>query len=424
MKPIGGLVRLRKERVDKRAFKFSDLQPITIHFDGSVERRAVETGREYSMDLWFARPGDIVVAKIDLKNGAVGIVPSDWSNVVVTGHFAVYDPDRTKLLPEYLHRIVQTEFFKAHLWRNKVGAEGRKEVKLDFFEGERIPLPSLEEQKAIVERWRKAQDEICAVRERIERQAAAVESRFLDDLGLKAPARREQPRAFAAWWKDMAGLSARATFLSVSNSSLNLGKYPVVQGHRCLVEVRHGCSASPSPTPTALEVLKISAVTRGSFDPTEKKYAVDDARARQEFSLRRGDVLVCRTNGTLAYVGMSALVTENMPNLIFPDKIIRLRADKSILPEYLWHVLKSYPLRAQVEAAARTAVGNYAIGTEDIWNFRIPLPPIVEQKRIMDRVSAGRAEIALEHEDADRLNHEVTSEVEALILGTKKVSEV
>ncbi|MGC2355270.1 MAG: hypothetical protein WA491_04355, partial [Candidatus Acidiferrum sp.] len=77
MKPIGGLVRLRKERVDKRAFKFSDLQPITIHFDGSVERRAVETGREYSMDLWFASPGDIVVAKIDLKNGAVGIVPSD-----------------------------------------------------------------------------------------------------------------------------------------------------------------------------------------------------------------------------------------------------------------------------------------------------------------------------------------------------------
>jgi type I restriction enzyme S subunit len=51
--------------------------------------------------LSFARPGNIVVAKIDLKNGAVGIVP-DWPNVVVTNHFAVYSPDCSRLVPEYL----------------------------------------------------------------------------------------------------------------------------------------------------------------------------------------------------------------------------------------------------------------------------------------------------------------------------------
>ena len=65
----------RKEKVDTKRFAFADLQPFTIHLDGSVDRREVDAGREYSMDLFFARPGDIVVAKIDLKNGAVGIVP-------------------------------------------------------------------------------------------------------------------------------------------------------------------------------------------------------------------------------------------------------------------------------------------------------------------------------------------------------------
>jgi len=157
MAPNGSVLRLRKERVDKSTLKFSDLQPITIHFDGSVDKRIVDVDREYLMDLWFARPGDIVVAKIDLKNGAVGIVPTDWKNVVVTGHFAVYEPDRSKLVPEYLLRIIQAKFFKDHLWRNKVGAEGRKEVKLDFFEEEPIPLPQPAEQEAIVRRWREAQ---------------------------------------------------------------------------------------------------------------------------------------------------------------------------------------------------------------------------------------------------------------------------
>jgi hypothetical protein len=157
MAPIGSLLRVRKEKVDRKNFKFSELQPITIHFDGTMDKRVVDANHEYTMDLWFARPGDVVVAKIDLKNGAVGIVPDDWQNVVVTGHFAVYEPDRTRLLPEYLHRIIQTDFFRSHLWRNKVGAEGRKEVKLEFFESQEIPLLPLSQQAAIVARWHEAQ---------------------------------------------------------------------------------------------------------------------------------------------------------------------------------------------------------------------------------------------------------------------------
>lgn len=130
MAPIGSVLQMRKEKVDRSKAAFSELQPITIHFDGSIDPRKVDSNREYTMELFFAHPGDIVVSKIDLKNGAVGIVPENLSSVVVTNHFAVYKPDLKKLLPDYFHLIIQTKFFKAHLWRNKVGAEGRKEVKL------------------------------------------------------------------------------------------------------------------------------------------------------------------------------------------------------------------------------------------------------------------------------------------------------
>ena len=103
--------------------------PISTHhhsFDGNIDKRKIDGNREYTMELFAAKPGDIVVAKIDLKNGAVGIVPKGWDNVVVTGHFAVYEPDRSKLMPQYLHLLIQSNFFKTYLWRNKVGAEGEK----------------------------------------------------------------------------------------------------------------------------------------------------------------------------------------------------------------------------------------------------------------------------------------------------------
>ena len=91
--------------------------------------------------------------------------------------------------------------------------------------------------------------------------------------------------------------------------SQSLENEPVPLGD--FVEITHGCSVGPSSKPTALEFLKISAVTRGYFRPSEKKYAPDRQELRRKYSLRKGDVLMCRVNGTLAYVGMSALVRRH-----------------------------------------------------------------------------------------------------------------
>ena len=99
---------------------------------------------------------------------------------------------------------------------------------------------------------------------------------------------------------------------------------------------------------------------------------------------------MCRTNGTLAYVGMSALVKTDIEGTIFPDKVIRVRPDENkINSEYLWLLLQLPPMRKQIEGAARTAVGNYAIGSKDIKALKIPLPPITEQQKLFDALHAA-----------------------------------
>jgi hypothetical protein len=161
------------------------------------------------------------------------------------------------------------------------------------------------------------------------------------------------------------------------------------------VEVTHGCGASPSPRKTGLEVLKISAATRGEFRPSEKKFAFDRPELRRRYDLCRGDVLLCRVNGTLGYVGMSALVEEDMPNLIFPDKLIRVRVkDGALMPDFLWRLLQLPNMRAQIESYARTAVGNYAIGSSDIADFQIPLPQIKTQRELVKELREARHKAA------------------------------
>jgi type I restriction enzyme, S subunit len=421
MQPIGRVLRPRKAKIDRSRVNFSDLQPITIHFDGSIDRRNVDAKREYTMDLFAADVGDIVVAKIDLKNGAAGIVPEGWTNVAVTGHFAVYEPDRSRLVPQYLHLLIQAEFFKKHLWHNKVGAEGRKEVKLDFLESQLIPLPPLRVQRKIVAAWEAVRKYAATTAAKIEQLERNIETRFLADLGLKAPAQATLPKCFAVWWTDIERWGVAANQLAATGVDISQAKYPIAEGRDCLAEVKHGCSASPSPTPTALQILKISAVTRGQFNPNERKHAFDVARYRKEFDLRAGDVLMCRTNGTLSLVGMSALVEADMPDLIYPDKLIRVRCKPNILPAYFWKLVHMAFARSQIEAAARTAVGNYAIGSGDIWALRLPLPPLPIQRQIVERVAKGRAEIARLRADAQACADATRVDLEAMILGAKPV---
>ncbi len=151
---------------------------------------------------------------------------------------------------------------------------------MDFLEAEPIPLPPLPVQRKIVAAWETAQKYAATTAAKIEQLERDIEARFLADLGLRAPAQATRPKVFVVRWKEIERWGVEPNQLAATGVDISRGKYPVVEGRDCLAEVKHGCSASPSPTPTALEVLKISAATRGQFNPAERKYAVDVAHFR------------------------------------------------------------------------------------------------------------------------------------------------
>ena len=89
---------------------------------------------------------------------------------------------------------------------------------------------------------------------------------------------------------------------------------------------------------------------------------------------------------------------------------IRVRGKpQHIRPDYLRLVLQTPFLRAQIEASARTAVGNYAIGGKDIWNFEVSFPPLEVQCKLVERVSAARAEMAGKRAAAAQLRQTIAT---------------
>ena len=426
MVPIRSLLKNRKEKVDRSEFAFSDLQPITIHFDGSIDRRDVDGKKEYVMALFFAHPGDIVVAKIDLKNGAVTIVPEGWANVVVTSHFAVYEPDRSKLLPEYFHRLIQTDFFRAHLWRNKVGAEGRKEVKLDFFESLLIPVPSLSIQRIIVNRWEEVHKKVAEDRAKLEHAENEIPFLIYEALGTpKQTSNGPTPKSMALRWQDLERWSFNYLARTVQGGlGFSRSKYPIVPLGECLLDTMNGYSVRPVSGPTQYRMLKLSALTPAGLDLSESKFVKVPESTAKKFAVQKSDLLVCRSNA-YEYVGKCVVVEEDGPNILFPDIIIRARFHAEVLPQYVREVIETPLGRSYFQINSRRAVGGmWKISAEDIRNFPIPIPPLEVQREIVKMVEERRVGVAKERERINDLTAAVKQEVEEMILGIRPVPEM
>ncbi len=421
IRPLSVALTRKAVDVDRDETPDESIRLVTLHFDGEMRPRDESASDGFKGRLFFADPGDVIYSKIDVRNGAIGIIPDELGRVCVSSEYPVYAVDPKVAEARYVKLLFRTAVFRRKINSMISGASGRKRVQPTDLETVSVPFPPLPVQRKIVAAWEKARAHATTTATKIAHLERDTEARFLADLGLKAPEAATRPKAFAVPWKDLERWGVQSNQLAATGVDISRCKFPITTGRDCLAEIKHGCGASPSPLPTKLEVLKISAATRGAFRPEERKYAFDVARYRREFDLKRGDVLMCRTNGTLGLVGMSALVEADMPDLIFPDKLIRVRCKADVRAAFFWKLVQMPFVRSQLESAARTAVGNYAIGTDDIWSLRLPLPPQSVQDAMMKRVDAGRAEIAKLKVEGKARAEAARADVEAMILGTRPV---
>jgi len=377
MLPLHALLTERREAVQLGG-ALGDWQAITIKFSGEVLPR--ERVHAFKGAMFAAYPGDLVFSKIDARNGAVGLIPASIPKAIVTSEYPVFTPKADKLRADYLNYLLRAEHFKADLKRKASGTSGRKRVTPEGFLSLEVPVPTLAEQDALVAAYADA----LARAAELEREAEAIEragwQAFEAALGMVLPSPLPDRPVLVARFKDVERWSHDGILRGVTGRYSESAETSMEPLDNALQEVRHGCSSGPSKTPTKLRILKISAVTKGRLDLNEHKFITDKASLRDQFSLRAGDILMCRTNGTLAYVGMSALVEADIEDTIFPDKVIRVRPDLNrIEPKFLWRLLQLPALRIQIESAARTAVGNFAIGGKDIKALKVPLPALERQ---------------------------------------------
>ncbi|MFM5584168.1 restriction endonuclease subunit S [Aeromonas veronii] len=132
-------------------------------------------------------------------------------------------------------------------------------------------------------------------------------------------------------------------------------------------------------------VLKVSAVTWGKFLAEENKALPEPLEPKPEYEVLPGDFLISRAN-TAELVARAVIAPANTPcKLMMSDKIIRFRFSHFVNSSYICLANGSCTSREYYSrVAGGTSSSMKNVSRLQIQNLVIALPPLSEQKRILD----------------------------------------
>lgn len=146
-------------RILNRAHEPVDINPeetykqVTVRlFHKGVVLRGLQQGGAISSRQWRIRSGQVLLSRIDARNGAIGLVPVELDSAIVTNDFWPFDVNTELAEPKYLDLYFGTRQFVEDCQRASEGTTNRVRVQPDRFLRIEVPLPSLSGQRRIVAR--------------------------------------------------------------------------------------------------------------------------------------------------------------------------------------------------------------------------------------------------------------------------------
>jgi type I restriction enzyme S subunit len=237
-----------------------------------------------------------------------------------------------------------------------------------FLEKANIPLPPIEVQQQIVSKIEELFSEL---------------DKSIEELKTAQQQLKVYRQAVLKW-----AFEGKLTNESVKDGELPEGwKYS--QMSEVIDQPKYGTSKKCDYKQVGKGVLRIPNIKNGKVDDLDLKYAEFDNEEINTYSLREGDILTIRSNGSVDIVGQSALITKQSTEYLYAGYLIRLRPKQSIInPRYLLHVISSSNLRNQIERKAKSTTGVNNINSDELKSLILPMCSIEEQQQIVQEIES------------------------------------
>lgn len=420
IKSLKSILTERKENNDpiktREILSLSMDKGVTLYSEkGSGGNKAKEDITAYKI----AHPNDIVINSMNVIVGSVGL--SKYFGAVSPVYYTLYVRDQ-KTNIYYYDKIFQNPAFQMSLFGlgngiliKKSEQSGklntiRLRIPMNKLNKVLFPYPPIEEQKRIAE--------FLDIKTTQIDQAISQKQQLIELL--------KERRQIVIHNAVTRGLNPDAP---IKSSGVDwIGDIPT---HWQIKKIKHICSINPTSKPTELDRTTIvEFIPMENVDENNgiiKKYNFRKLKEVSQgyTSFRNNDIIFakitpCMENGNCAIV-------SNLSNDICygSTEFVVFRSNCLVNNGFLYLLLRSKSLRNIFETNMHGSAGQKRIGTDFIANFLVTLPPIDEQKRIIEYIESVKtkieAAITCKQNEIEKLKEYKTTLINSAVTGKIRV---
>jgi len=334
---------------------------------------------------WKLRAGDIIYNKLFAWKGAFAIAGESLDGCIVSDKFPTYHADPEQVDEQWIRHYFRTPKVAQQAAALSKGAAAISKLTLNppQFWDLTIPLPSLPEQRRIVGRIEELAvkiNEASELREKAGEEAEALTKAHLN-------------RLFGNYYENIAG---------------NLTASRWVRLDEVVTDVADGPHITPAYVEDGVPFITALNITSGRIRFGNHKYVTPDDHElfKKRAQAEVGDVLISK-DGT---IGFPCFVDTDRPFSFFVS-VALVKPKRGVLDgEFLTWVIRAPYLQKQIQKRSRGDMIRHLV-LREIRDLTIPLPPAVEQSRVVAELDALQGQVDM----LKKLQADTAAELDALL---------
>lgn len=194
-----------------------------------------------------------------------------------------------------------------------------------------------------------------------------------------------------------------------------------------LLDVKRGASLAGEYYATSGKYIRL---TCGNFDYKNNSFKLNTSKddlyytgpVRDEFIMKRGDIITPLTEQAIGLLGSTAIIPEDNKYIQSQD-VAKIICKESVLhPMYAFYLISSETVKSQLSAAAQQTKIRHT-SPDKIKNCVVWLPGLEEQKRIASILSALDNKIALNRAINQNLEKMIADTMDYMFLSNKHLMQ-
>ena len=343
----------KNEKVGPKFLRITDIQDDKVNWDTVPYCKCDD--KEFEKNKLVV--GDIVFARTGATTGKSFLVQELDYKAVYASYLIRLRLITDQVLPEFV-----SYFFKSDKYWNQIYADSDGATLPSFnatkLKALKLPLPSLEEQKAIVAKLDRAQRLIDIDKAMLAKYDQLIQSVFLEMFGDPVT----NPKGFE-----------KGTIRDIVS------------------ETKYGTNKKAHETDGEYPVIRMgNLLYNGEWDFSDMKYCDLEEKELPKYLVHKGDVLFNRTNSK-ELVGKTGVYREEAP-MAYAGYLVRVRPNEKATSDYISGYLNCQHGKLVLEHMCKNIVGMANINAQELQDIEILIPPIELQQEYEKKVNEIRGQ--------------------------------